>query len=109
MLNRRVKNFKKKRLFHPKAIPKEPPTKKTGWRWKEKRPCSLRFVDDGSIWSKGNLYNAQAITGAKPRHIKRDYQAENTFNMIVSRAKSKGMKVNVGKTQMLLISDCSVL
>jgi hypothetical protein len=45
------------------------------------------------------------MPGGKPIHEKRDFQTENVFNMVVQRAEEKGMKVNVNKTQMILISD----
>ena len=109
VLTRRAKNVKRKRLFNPKPVPLEPPTKKTNWRWQPKRPCSLRFVDDGSLWAKINMYNAEVSvkSDGSTVHTKRDIATENAFNLVVGRAKQKGIKVNVQKTQMLLISDAN--
>jgi hypothetical protein len=47
------------------------------------------------------------VCGPRELIVKRDLATENAFNMIVGRAKEKGMKVNVTKTQMLLISDAT--
>jgi hypothetical protein len=33
-------------------VPKEPPTKKTNWKCKEKLPRKFKFVDDGTFLSK---------------------------------------------------------
>ena len=106
-MTRRARNCSKRRLFVHCNMPEEPPTKKTGWKWMRKKPHGLRFVDDGSIWSMINLYNADIIRNLEGRtiHEKRDIQKKNVFHMIVQREEGKDMKVNVAKTQMIVISD----
>ena len=74
----------------------------TACKWKARKPRSLRFVDDGSLWAKINLHSARIVqrVGRKPLHEKSDIQTENAFNQILLRAGEKGIKVNVAKTQM---------
>jgi hypothetical protein len=42
-----------------------------------------------------------------PVHRKHDLQSQNVFRRTVARAEHKGMKVNIAKTQMLLVSSAT--
>ena len=87
------------------TVPNEPPTKATNWRWETKVPALFKFVDDGTILSKVILYNAVIKEeSGKSIHEKRDILTENVFNRSKRRAESKGMKINVDKTSMLVLS-----
>ena len=88
------------------TVPREAPTKKTNWQWKDKPPALFKFVDDGSILSKINMYNAEVgHEDGIVYHLKRDVMTENIFNRTKRRAEMKGMKINVGKTAMIVISS----
>ena len=80
--------------------------KRTGLRWKAKPPRKLKFVDDGLILSKVNMDSAD-ITGQAGSMVKskHDIQSQNLFRRIVSKAESRGMVVNKGKTKILCVSD----
>jgi hypothetical protein len=87
------------------TLPYEPPTKKTKWQWRDKLPALFKFVDDGSLFSKVNMYNATTrLVDGVVYHEKRDIFTENIFNRSKSRAEDKGMKINVKKTAMIVIS-----
>ena len=43
--------------------------------------------------------------GGQETRLKRDLAGERVFNLTIARAESKGMKVNIEKTAMLLISS----
>ena len=81
--------------------------KKTGLRWRALRPAKLKFVDDGIILSKMNMDSAVQGLGnnGSNEKTKHDIQTQNLFRIIVSKAESRGMVVNKGKTKILCISD----
>ena len=89
------------------SIEPEKNKKKTGLRWKALKPTKLKFVDDGMILSKINMDSAAVGTAASGRQTKtkHDLQSQNLFRKIVSKAESRGMVVNKGKTKILCISD----
>jgi hypothetical protein len=109
---RRVRNPKRKRLVFEEPshepIPDEPPTKKMSWQWQAREPRVFKFIDDGTITSKINMHNAEIEPLVpKPSYVKRDLATEMVFNRTVARAESKGMKLNLSKTNMLIISQAN--
>jgi hypothetical protein len=109
-LGANTRNVRRKRLrfdINEVTIPFEPPTKKTRWNWIQKVPAVFKFVDDGTIFAKVNMYHAEEMEDGEGRKVrmKRDVQTENIFGRTMRRAEEKGMKINVSKTAMLAISD----
>jgi hypothetical protein len=111
VFNTRARNLPARRLPFTQGnldttIPYEAPTKATKWQWQDKLPALFKFVDDGSIFSKVNMYNA-VVRSEEGRvvHEKQDIMTENVFNRSKTRAEAKGMKINVKKTAMLVISS----
>ena len=88
-------------------MPEESNKKKTGLRWKPKKPHSLKFVDDSMVVSKINMDSAVVDTQPqqKPVKTKHDMQSQNIFRRIVRKAESRGMVVNNAKTKVLCVSD----
>ena len=80
---------------------------KTGLRWQHVDPLTLKFVDDSMILSKVNMDSAEIGPpgGARVVKVKHDIASQNVFRRIVSRAESREMVVNKGKTKILCISD----
>ena len=70
-------------------------------------PAVFKFVDDGTIFAKVNMYAAveRDYEREVPTHRKRDIATENVFNRTKTRAEAKGMKINVQKTAMMTVSD----
>ena len=79
-----------------------------GWRWVPRVPRLFKFIDDGTIVAKINMHNARVEwENNREIRIKRDLTTEQVFNRTIARAESKGMKVNLAKTAMLLISSAN--
>ena len=101
-LNRRIIYSSEEEL----AVPEEVDKKKTGLRWKTKRPRKFKFVDDGMIVSKINMETGQRVTVAgRSYRYKHDILTQNMFRRVVRKATSRGMVVNSSKTKLLCISD----
>ena len=81
--------------------------KRTGLRWKARRPRNLKFVDDCMILTKISMASADQHTagGQRMTKTKHDIQSQNVFRRIVQKAESRGMVVNRDKTKILCISD----
>ena len=62
-----------------------------------------RYVDDGVSIDKLNFETATRV-GTRGR-LKHAVKSQNLFRHVVGEAKKKGMVVNTGKTQLLLIDD----
>ena len=100
-----VKNIPNKKIdFDPPT-----PTKAVGWKWRPKDPRVMKFIDDGMMCSKINMMTCQKTTSnGVTQHTKHDVQTQNVFRNTIMRGQRKGMKVNVSKTKLLLISTaCS--
>ena len=76
--------------------------KKTGLRWKAKKPRNLKFVHDGLTISKMNMDSAAVSGRVKCKH---DILTQNIFRRITSKAESRGMVVNKKKTKIVCMSD----
>ena len=63
----------------------------------------LKYVDDGVSIDKLNFETATRV-GTRGR-LKHAVKSQNLFRHVVGEAKKKGMVVNTGKTQLLLIDD----
>ena len=89
------------------SIAEEKNRKKTGLRWKTRRPRNLKYVDDSMLLAEINMDSADHIGVVDGRlfKCKHDLQTQNLFHRIVSRAESWGMVVNKKKTAILCISD----
>ena len=78
--------------------------KKTGLRWKAKKPRNLKFVDDGLTISKMNMDSAAVSGRIKCKH---DILTQNIFRHVTSKAESRGMVVNKEKTKIVCMSAVS--
>ena len=90
------------------SVPEEINKKKTGLRWKPRKPRNLKYVDDGMTISKMNMDSAVInLPGPvlKPVKDKHDLPSQNLFRRIVRKAESRGMVVNKKKTKVLCVSD----
>ena len=110
--NHKARNVRARRLSfgaqpQMKVVPYEPPTKSVGWKWLEKLPAFFKFVDDGTLVTKINMAHAEVIQGQKVVRRKHDIATQNIFQRTTSKAEGKGMKVNIEKTQMLVISGAT--
>ena len=107
---RRRRNLNKKINYTDEGeltVCQEVNKKKTGLRWKSKKPRNLKFVDDGMILAKINMDSADVVDpiARRPTKSKHDLQSQNVFRRITCRAEARGMVVNKGKTKILCISD----
>ena len=107
-----ARNKKRRRLefgqeHEDVTLPYEPPTKKTKWKWKDKTPAVFKFVDDGTILSKINMYNAvrQEQDGCTI-HLKRDTQTENIFLRTKARAENTFKTFNITSFVAFTLSNC---
>ena len=91
------------------SIEEEKNHKKTGLRWKPKPAKKFKFVDDGIIASKINMYSGNLTVDAEGRRFKEkhDLITQNMFRRVVARAEGRGMVVNNAKTRVLCISDAN--
>ena len=91
-------------LYRAGDVPVLPePSPRTSAKWKEVRPLSLKYVDDGMTLDKLNFATA---TPLPPRgRLKRAAKSQNVFRAVIRRAQSMGMKVNADKTNLLVVSD----
>ena len=88
------------------TIPEEKNKKKTGLRWKKKKPKKFKYVDDGMICSKINMDSGLVqVRNGRTFKIKHDLQTQNMFSRVVGRATDRGMVVNSAKTKVLCVSD----
>ena len=88
------------------TVPEEKNKKKTGLRWKRKRPRTLKYMDDGMSISKANMDSAAgSVVEGKLVKDKHDIESQNLFRRVVRKAQSRGMVVNSKKTKILCISD----
>ena len=106
---RRRRNLQRKISYSNEgeiSVPEEVNKKKTGLRWKAKKPRSLKYVDDSMTLAKNNMDSAREEDRLGKIHkFKHDIQSQNVFRRVVSRAEDRGMVVNWGKTKILCISD----
>ena len=81
--------------------------KRTGLRWKARKPRKLKFVDDGLLLSKINMDSGDVQTWSDGSTVKtkHDIQSQNVYRRIVARAESRGMVVNPKKTAILCMPD----
>jgi hypothetical protein len=78
-----------------------------GWKWVARIPRLFKFIDDGTIVTKINMHNAEVDRGEVEKRRKRDLATEQVFNRTIARAEGKGMKVNLEKTALLLMSSAN--
>lgn len=107
---RRRRNLKRKISYSDEgevSVPLETNKKKTGLRWRQKSPRSLKFVDDSMLVSKVNMDSAELSVRVSGRQLKtkHDIHSQNNFRRIVGKAESRGMVVNNAKTKVLCVSD----
>ena len=101
-LNRRIVYSSEEEV----EISPEKNKKKTGLRWKMKKPKKFKYVDDGMIVTKINMDSGLVMTrGGKVYKVKKDLLSQNMFRRVVLRATGRGMVVNTKKTKLLCISD----
>ena len=110
--NRRRRRTLKKKIIEYSdegevEVPPEVNKKRTGLRWKRRPVRTFKFVDDGMMLSKANMDSAAQVVlgGGRPEKDKHDLPSQNLFRRVVSKAESRGMVVNRGKTRLLCVSD----
>ena len=72
-----------------------------------KRVRAYKYVDDGITVEKVSFENAEEVPSAGdglPTRVKRAVPMQNAFRCTSAKARSKGMKVNNLKTNLLTIS-----
>ena len=82
-------------------VPEEP-NPRTSAKWKKSRPLALKYVDDGMTLEALNFETVGAVSGKNRKHA---VQSQNVFRSVVSKARSRGMKVNTAKTNLMVVSD----
>ena len=107
---RRSRNLQKKINYTDEGdvlVPVEINRKKTGLRWKQKRPRSLKYVDDNMMMTKVCIDSAVhgLLRDGRQKKDKHDVQTQNLFRRVVAKAESRGMVVNNKKTKVLCVSD----
>ena len=107
---RRRRNLRKRISYSDEGectVPLELNKKATGLRWKAKRARKFKYVDDGMIVTKVNMDSGvvSLAAGSKPVKDKHDLIGQNMFRRVVSKAESRGMRVNNKKTKILCVSD----
>ena len=108
---RRRRNLQRKVVYSDEgeiSVSPEVNKRATGFRWKARPTRKKKYVDDGIISCKINMQTGQLTgemrdgKGVKEKH---DQITQNMFRRIVSKATSRGMVVNEGKTRLLCVSD----
>ena len=69
------------------------PNPPTSTKWRSIVLLSLKYWDDGKTILVGDEQTKHAAA------------SQNIFRAVVKRAKSMGMKVNMGKMQLIVVSD----
>ena len=75
---------------------------------KQSLPERKKYVDDGIILCKINMQTGrltEEARGGKEEKEKHDLITQNMFRRVVSKATSRDMVVNAGKTRLLCVSD----
>ena len=107
---RRRRNLQRKITYSDEGeqtVIEEVNKKKTGLRWKARKPRKFKFVDDGLLLSKMNMDSAEVLGRVNGTVVKSklDVQSQNVFRRVVAKAESRGMVVNREKTAILCMSD----
>ena len=80
-------------------------TSKKNVKWRERPPCTFKYVDDNLQVNRVNMETAvRGEVGGKAVRTKHRVACQNTFRHVIRRAEERGMKVNSCKTAMVCMS-----
>ena len=85
----------------------DPPeeTSKKNVKWKDRKPLTLKYVDDHLQLNKVNMETVFASQDSLGDYRdKHGIVCQNNYRRVVRRAKERGMQVNAGKTVMICSS-----